>query len=98
MGGQFLLQGIFLTQEDLVSCIAGGFFTTEPLGKAPQSHLAPFAKFHQTPRQWGHGLPFVLMNGRSLQEKARRTYRAQSHQGRPASQDPGSCFLSAEDG
>ena len=32
-----LLQGIFLTQGlNLVSCIAGGFFTTEPPGK-PQS-------------------------------------------------------------
>ena len=35
--GHFLLQGIFLTQEQTniscVSCIAGRFFTTEPSGK-----------------------------------------------------------------
>jgi len=32
VGCHFLLQGIFLTQENptQVSCIAGGFFTTEP--------------------------------------------------------------------
>ena len=30
VGCHFLLQGVFLT---LVSCIAGGFFTTEPPGK-----------------------------------------------------------------
>ena len=34
MGGHFLLQGIFLTQGwTHASCIAGRFFTSEPLGK-----------------------------------------------------------------
>ena len=41
MGCYAFLQGIFLTQglnlTSFVSCIAGGFFTTEPLGKATNS-------------------------------------------------------------
>ena len=41
VGGHFLLQGIFLTQDRThVSCITGGFFTTEPPGK-PCLRLEP---------------------------------------------------------
>ena len=32
-GTQSLLQGIFLTQQTHISCIAGRLFTTDPLGK-----------------------------------------------------------------
>ena len=35
VGGHLLLQGIFLTQGSCPLALAGGFFTTEPLGKPP---------------------------------------------------------------
>ena len=40
VGCHFLLQGIFPTQgsNPRISCIAGGFFTTEPQGKPSKSH------------------------------------------------------------
>ena len=35
VGGLFLLQGIFLIRDwTCISCLAGGFFTSEPLGKS----------------------------------------------------------------
>ena len=35
---QFLLEGIFLTRDQIhISYIAGGFFTTEPPGKAKET-------------------------------------------------------------
>ena len=42
VGCHFLLQGIFSTQisNPHISCIAGGFFTTEPPGKPSKSHTS----------------------------------------------------------
>ena len=62
VGCHFLLQGIFLTQGSNmclhISCIAGGFFTTEPLGKLikPSIYLEKLVAFMEKKNQTLHKL------------------------------------------
>ena len=53
VGCHFLLQGIFLTQGLNVSCLAGGFFTTEPSGKPRSLGLADANSTYRMNKQQG---------------------------------------------
>ena len=65
VGYHFLLQGIFSTQGSKphllqVSCIAGRFFTTEPLGKPPYIRMLPL--YSSFLCFWGHDYPIFILN------------------------------------